>query len=76
MMRYIVPRITVSFFSNLTNWLVGYPTLREGAKKKISTRDPVFGGSCVPKPLPIKDSNFTGVRQAARKIKRAKIGGQ
>ena len=49
--------------------------IREGAKRKISTRDPILGGSCVPKPLPLKDSDFAGVPQAARKIKGAKIEG-
>ena len=32
--------------------------------------DPIFGGSCVPKPLPVEDSNITGVPQAARKLKK------
>ena len=47
--------------------------LREGAKRKVFARDPIFGGSCVPKPLLLKDSNITGMPQVARKIKRAKI---
>ena len=50
--------------------------IKEGAKRKVFARDPIFGGSCVPKPLPLKDSNFIEVSQAARKIKRAEIGGQ
>ena len=37
-----------------------YKGNKGGAKRKVSTRDPIFGGSCVPKPLPLKDSNFTG----------------
>ena len=45
-------------------------------QKKGNTRDPIFGGSCVPKPLCLEDRNITGVPQAARKIERAKIGGQ
>ena len=49
--------------------------IREEAKRKISARDPIFGGSCVPKPLSLKDSNITWVLQAARMIKRTKIGG-
>ena len=49
---------------------------REEAKRKVSARDPIFGGSCFSKPLPSEDSNITGVPQAARKVKRAKIGGQ
>ena len=53
-----------------------YLSIREGAKRNVFARDPIFGGSCVPKPLPLKDSNTTGVPQAARKIKRAKIRGQ
>ena len=40
----------------------------------VFSRDPIFGGSCVRKPLPLKTSNTTGVPQAARKIKRAKTG--
>ena len=50
--------------------------LRERAKRRVFARDPVFGSSCVPKPLPLKNSNITGVPQAARMIKRAEIGGQ
>ena len=50
--------------------------LREGDKRKVSTRDPIFGGSCVPTPLPLEENNMTGVPQAARKIKGAKAGGQ
>ena len=46
----------------------------KGDKRKVSTRDPSFGGSCVPKPLTLNDSNFTGVPQEARSIKPAKIG--
>ena len=55
-----------------TNGLV----LRVGVNRKVFEREPVFGGSCVPKPLPLKDSNTTGAPQVARMIKRAKIGGQ
>ena len=51
-------------------WLEEDGDLREGAKGKVFARDPIFGGSCVPKPLPLKDNNTTGVPQAARKIKR------
>ena len=50
--------------------------LEKGAKRKVYARDPIFGGSCVLKPLPVGDSNTTGVPQTARKIKGAKIGGQ
>ena len=39
--------------------------IMEGAKRKVSSKDPVFGGSCVPRPLPPEDSNITGVPQAA-----------
>ena len=46
-----------------------------GQKKGFAT-DSDFGGSCVPKPLPLEDSNTTGVPQAARKTKRTKIEGQ
>ena len=49
---------------------------REGAKRNVSARDPIFSGSCVPKPLPVEDSDITGVPQAARKIKREKTGCQ
>ena len=45
-----------------------------GQKKCSRQGDPIFGGSCVRKPLPLKSSKTTGVQQAARKIKRAKIG--
>ena len=45
-----------------------------GGKRKVSTRDPIFGGNCIPKPLPLKDKSITRVPQAALKIKRAKIG--
>ena len=48
--------------------------IRKGGKRKVSARDPIFGGSCVPKPLSLENSNITGVPQAACKIKRAKIG--
>ena len=47
-----------------------------GGKRKVFARDPMLGGSCIPKLLPLKDSNVTGVPQAARKIKGAKVGGQ
>ena len=47
-----------------------------GGKRKVFAKDPIFGGSCIQKPLPLKDCNITGVPQAARKIKRAKIEGQ
>ena len=47
-----------------------------GGKRKVFARDPILGGSCVPKPPPLKDHNITGVAQAAQKINRAKIGGQ
>ena len=52
-------------------WLVFFPNqcIREGVKRKVSAREPIFGGSCVPKPLPLEDGNITGVPQAARKIK-------
>ena len=60
---------------NLTFKCNGPLNLGKGPKK-VSTRDPIFGGSCVPKPLPLKDSNFTGVPQATQRIERAKIGGQ
>ena len=49
---------------------------REGSKRKVFARDQIFGGSGVLKPLSVKGSNITGVPQAARKIKREKIGGQ
>ena len=53
-----------------------YLPIREGSERKVSARDPIFGGSGVPKPLPLEDSNITGVSQAARKIKSTKIGRQ
>ena len=28
-------------------------SIKEGAKRKVFARDPIFGGSCVPKPLPL-----------------------
>ena len=56
-------------------WLHNFPS-KGGGQKKGSTRDPIFGGSCVPKPLPLEDSNITGVPEAARKIKRTKIRGR
>ena len=57
-------------------WLeVVESNFRDGAKRKVFVRNPIFGGSCVPKPLPLKDSYITGVPQAAWKIIRAKIGG-
>ena len=52
-----------------------FELIREGAKRKVFARDPIFGGSCIPKPLALEDSNIAGVPQAARKIKKAKIGG-
>ena len=46
-----------------------------GAKRKFFFgRDPIYGGSCVPKPPPLKYSNITEVPQVARKIRRAKFG--
>ena len=47
--------------------------LRDGAKRKVSAGDQIFGGSYVSKPLLLKDSNITRVPQAARKIKGEKI---
>ena len=61
-------------FSKFCMWIQFY-VFREGAKRKVSTMDPNFGGYCVPKPLSLKDSNFTGVPQAAQRIKRANIRG-
>ena len=46
----------------------------KGAKRKVSARNSIFGGSCGQKPLPLEDRNITGVPQAAQKIKRAKLG--
>ena len=54
------------------------PILR-GAKIKVFARDPIFGGSCVPKPLPLKDSIITGVPQLSnpkdKKSKNCSDGG-
>ena len=50
--------------------------VREGAKRKAFARDLNFGGSCVPKQLPLKTSPITGVLQVVRRIKRGKAGGQ
>ena len=47
---------------------------QEGSQKKVFPRDPIFGGSCIPKPLPLKGSNITGLPQAARKIEKRKLG--
>ena len=43
-----------------------------GSSRKIFATDPVFGGSCVPKSLPLKDSPITGMLQVARWIKTEK----
>ena len=72
----ILPTLMHSYYEDCSFIMQRAIPLREGAKRKVSAKDPIFGGSCVPKPLPLKDSNITGVSQAARKIKRAKIGGQ
>ena len=47
--------------------------LSEEAKRKVFPRDPIFGDSCILKPLPLKGSNITGVPQAARTIKKLKL---
>ena len=52
------------FWTNVSK-LAGESMIRKGAKRKVSARDPIFGGSCVPEPLPLEDSNITGVPQAA-----------
>ena len=44
------------------------------AKGKLFGRDSIFGGSCVPKLLPLKNSNTTEVPHAARKKKSKKWG--
>ena len=57
--------------------------IREGAKRKVLVKDPIFGGRCVPKsqpvdgsPITIDGSPITRVLQVVRRIKRAKTGGQ
>ena len=47
----------------------------EGAKRKDSARDPIFGGSCVPKSLPLEHSPINRVLQVGHRIKRAKTTG-
>ena len=48
--------------------------IRAGAKRKVSARDPIFCGSCVPKPVPPEESNITWVPQAAERYKEQKLG--
>ena len=52
---------------------VNYMYIREGATRKVFAKDPVFGGSWVPKLLPLEDSPITRVLQVAQTIK-TKIG--
>ena len=39
-------------------------------QKKVFTRDPIFGGSCVAKSLPLKDSPINRVLHVAQRIKK------
>ena len=48
---------------------------REGKRKDFAW-NPIFGGSCIPKPLPLKESPITMVLQVAQRIKRTQTGGQ
>ena len=41
--------------------------LREGAKRKAFARDPIFGDSCIPKSLPLKENSITRVLPVARR---------
>ena len=38
---------------------VNLDKIRERLKRKVFARDQIFGGSCVPKLLPLKDSHAT-----------------
>ena len=66
--------IQKKFTSGVIKSIIICHSLSEEAKRKVFARDPVFGGSCVPKPLPLMVSNITGMPQASRNIKRAKVG--
>ena len=46
----------------------------EGNKRKVFARGPIFGGSCILKSLPLKDSPITRVLEVARRMKRARTG--
>ena len=56
-----------------TSYLISNYT-KGGAKRKAFARDPIFGGSCVPRSLPGTDSPITRVIQVARRIKEQKLG--
>ena len=50
-------------------------SIEKGEQKKVFARDPIFGGSCIVKLLPLKDSPIKRVLQVVQRIKSAKTGG-